>query len=76
MNDIVDVFKLSEKVELDSESGALAKELLAKGETLYGVNPCFPNLIERISPDGKISLVCWEKGRFVAVATSLSQTFR
>lgn len=76
MNDIVDVFKLSEEVGLDSKSGALAKELLAKGETLYGVNPYFPNLIERISPDGKISLVCWEKRRFVAVATTLSQTFR
>jgi len=73
MSDFFDVVKLFEKAELDSKSGALAKELLVKGETLYGVSLHFPGLIERVSPDGEIALGRWEEGRFLVAANSVLQ---
>ncbi|GAC31725.1 hypothetical protein [Paraglaciecola polaris] len=65
MIDDIDILTLSEEIERDSQSGALRKKLLKKGETLYGVAPDFPDYIERETLDG-VSLGHWENGAFVA----------
>jgi hypothetical protein len=64
MNNIVDVLAISEEIEKDSQSGALCRELLAKGETLYGVSQDFPDYIECRTPDGRVSLGCLRDGLF------------
>ena len=64
MNNIIDVLALSEEIEKDSQSGALCRELLAKGETLYGVNEDFPDYIECRTPDGRVSLGRLRDGKF------------
>jgi hypothetical protein len=66
MIDDIDIMALSEEIERDSQSGALRKELLAKGETLYGINPDFPDYIACEKNEGSVSLGHWENGCFVA----------
>ncbi|MEO9943788.1 hypothetical protein [Paraglaciecola sp.] len=56
MNSTLDVMALSEEVEQDSQSGKLSKDLLAQGNTLYGINPAHPEFIERITPDSRRTL--------------------
>tara|TARA_R110001583_G_scaffold188684_1_gene351038 strand:+ start:13804 stop:14040 length:237 start_codon:yes stop_codon:yes gene_type:complete len=62
----LDVMALSRMIELDSQSGKLSKDLLEKGNTLYGKNPDYPKYLERITPDGKRSLGHWHDGKFEA----------
>lgn len=65
MIDDIDILALSKEVERDSQSGALRKELLEKGETLYGITPDFPDYIKRETLDG-VSLGHLRNGKFVA----------
>ena len=66
MVDNIDVMALSEEVENASRLGLVHKELLAKGETLYGINLDFPDYIAREKNEGSVSLGHWENGAFVA----------
>lgn len=59
-----DVLSLSEEIQRDSQSGKLSCELIAQGQTLFGINLDFPDYLERIMPDGKRSLGCWHNGEF------------
>ena len=61
----LDVLALSEQVEQDSKSGHLSHELLAAGQTLYGKNPNYPELLEQITPEGKKSIGHWRDGEFI-----------
>lgn len=65
MTNKLDILALSEEVERDSQSGKLSRELMAKGQTLYGKNQLYPDYLERITPDGKKSLGQWRNGEFV-----------
>ena len=60
----LNVLALSEEIEHESQSGALSRELLAQGQTLYGKNPIFAEYLDRISPYGKKSLGHWKNGEF------------
>ncbi|QHJ09965.1 hypothetical protein FX988_00174 [Paraglaciecola mesophila] len=71
MTSVIDVFALSKKVEHDSKSGKLSRELLAQGQTLYGKNPDYPDYLERKTPDGKVSLGKWNKGAFDEIISLL-----
>tara|TARA_R110001583_G_scaffold192040_1_gene358130 strand:+ start:11715 stop:11939 length:225 start_codon:yes stop_codon:yes gene_type:complete len=71
MNSALDVMALSEEVERDSQSGKLSKDLLVQGNTLYGINPVHPELIERITPDGRRTLGQWRDGEFDAEVSLL-----
>ena len=72
MNSALDVMALSEEVEQDSQSGKLSKDLLAQGNTLYGINPVHPELIERITPDGQRTLGQLRNGKFEAEISLLT----
>ncbi|GAC19016.1 hypothetical protein [Paraglaciecola arctica] len=72
----LDVMAVSEDVERDSLSGNLTKQLLAEGHTLYGKNLKFPGYIERITPDGRISLGKWRNGQFEAEISVLADLFK
>ncbi|MBU2877080.1 hypothetical protein [Aliiglaciecola lipolytica] len=63
---VLDVMALSEEVARDSQSGKLSKQLLAEGQTLYGINPDYPEYLERITPDGRRTLGQWRDGEFDA----------
>jgi hypothetical protein len=71
MTNVIDVLALSEVVEHDSKSGKLSRELLAQGQTFYGVNPDYPSYLERKTPDGKVSLGKWHKGEFDEIISLL-----
>ena len=64
MTNVIDVMALSKKVEHESRSGKLSRELLAQEQTLYGENSDYPDYLERITPDGKKSLGYWRNGVF------------
>lgn len=64
MTNVIDVLALPKEVEHDSKSGKLSQEFLAQGQTLYGINPDYPDYLERKTPDGKVSLGKWHKGEF------------
>jgi hypothetical protein len=66
------VMALSEKVEKDSQSGALAQELLSKGHTLYQPSPQGNGILEAIKPDGSRVLGAFKNGVFKALKTSAS----
>lgn len=70
----LDVLALSEEVELDSKLGRISSELLAAGHTLYGKNPNYPKLLERITQQGERSLGHWLNGEFVEQTCLLTKT--
>jgi hypothetical protein len=72
MTSEIDILKLGDEVESDSQSGELSRELLSQGQTLYGKNPAFPEYLERITPDGKKSLGQWRNGKFVETISLLA----
>ena len=65
MTNKLDVLALSEEVARDSHTGKLSRELLTKGQTLYGKAPDFAKHLVRTTPDGKNSLGNWRNGEFV-----------
>jgi hypothetical protein len=67
----IDVLKLSDEVESDSQSGDLSRELLSQGQTLYGKNPAYLEYLERITPDGHRMLGHLNNGEFEAVISLL-----
>jgi hypothetical protein len=67
----IDILKLGDEVESDSQSGELSRELLSQGQTLYGKNPAFPEYLERITPDGRRMLGHLNNGEFEAVMSLL-----
>ncbi|MEH8019545.1 hypothetical protein MN202_20105 [Rheinheimera muenzenbergensis] len=71
MTNKLDVLALSEEVARDSQSGKLSRNLLAKGQTLYGKAPDFPEHLVRTTPDGKKSLGHWHNDEFVETACLL-----
>ena len=64
MIDDIDIMALSEEVERDSQSGKLKHELLAQGNTLFGINKAYPDYIERITPDEHRTLSHLKNGEF------------
>mgnify|MGYP006159099573 CR=1 FL=1 len=67
MTSKLDVLALSEMVEHDSHSGDLRRQLLAQGNTLYGIDPQTPDYLSQITPDGVTSIGYWHDGKFVAI---------
>ena len=67
MTNQLDVLILSEMVERDSQSGDLHRQLLAQGNTLYGIDPLVPDYLSRLTPDGVTSIGHWHDGRFIAI---------
>lgn len=63
----LDVLALSEEVSCDNQSGKVSHQLSSQGQTLYGIDPDYPEFISRITPDGKKSLGHWRGGEFVTV---------
>lgn len=60
----IDVLKLSDQVERDSQSGALSRSLLHQGHILYEPDPKVPGGLRRQLPSGNIELGCWRDGEF------------
>lgn len=50
--ELLDVLMLASEVEADSQSGALAQELLRQGQTLYGPASEGGGILEAYYPDG------------------------
>jgi hypothetical protein len=67
----IDVLKLSDEVESDSQSRDLSRELLSQGQTLYGKNSDYPELLDRTTPDGQRMLGHWNNGEFEPVVCLL-----
>ncbi len=67
----LDVLALANKVEFDSQSGKLSRDLLAQGQTLYGKNADFSDYLERIMPDGRKSFGHWRNGEFQQIINLL-----
>ena len=65
MTDELDVLALSEEVERESNSGVLSKKLLSQGNTLYGIDPQYPDCIIRTTPDGTKAAGNWLNGKFI-----------
>ena len=61
----MDVLLLSEEIEIDSQSGALAKKLLQEGQTLYSPSPRGGNKLVRILPCGNKDQGYFIGGEFV-----------
>jgi hypothetical protein len=60
----IDIMALSNEVELDSISGALSKELLAKGQTLYAPSYDSSGTLEAIEPNGNRTKGNFRNGKF------------
>jgi hypothetical protein len=60
-----DPLQLATEVAETCQSSELTRKLLSEGNTLYGINPDYPNFIERICPDGQISIGQWLGGQFI-----------
>lgn len=59
-----DVFALANEVSRESRNGTLTQDLLSNGHTLYGMNPEFPDLLEQVTPDKRVSLGQFKFGQF------------
>lgn len=64
-NQNLDVLKLSDEIEKDSQSGDLAKELLERGNTLYSPDPKLPGHLRRRLPSGDVECGYLRDGGFV-----------
>jgi hypothetical protein len=62
----IDIMALSNEVEEDSKSGDLAKELLAKGQTLYAPSHDSGCTLEAIKPNGERVKGNFRNGKFKA----------
>ena len=58
--------ELAEEVEQDSQSGQLAFELLAKGQTLYSPDTYSNAKLSRVLPSGKVEEGYLINGEFVS----------
>lgn len=66
MRKVLDVFEISKEVDRDSKSGKLNEMLKADEQTLYGINPDYPEFLERTTSDGQRKLGQWRDGEFIA----------
>lgn len=64
----LDVFKLAHEVAKDSASGALAKELLNKGEVLYAPAPEGSGLVNAHYSNGDVVKGLFKNGVFTPAA--------
>ena len=60
----LDVFALANEVSRESKNGTLTQDLLSNGHTLFCINPEFPNLLEQVTPDKRVSLGQFKHGQF------------
>jgi len=65
----LDVLKLSDEIEQDSQSGALHQILLEQGNTLYEPDPEMRDQLRRQLPSGEIERGYFRDGDFVITAT-------
>jgi hypothetical protein len=71
----IDILKLSDEIERDSQSGALSSHLLKQGQTLYEPDPKVPKRLRRHLPSGNIELGYWRYGEFVVTEISHESEF-
>ena len=67
----IDILRLSDEVERDSQSGALSQLLLQQGRTLYEPDPKLPNGLRRLLPSGKIEYGYWRDSKFIVTEINL-----
>ena len=61
----IDILKLSDEIERDSQSGALSASLLQQGQTLYEPYPAIPHGLRRHLPSGKVDTGQFRDGVFI-----------
>tara|TARA_R110002060_G_scaffold21863_2_gene29627 strand:+ start:1308 stop:1583 length:276 start_codon:yes stop_codon:yes gene_type:complete len=69
----IDILKLSDEIERDSQSGALSSHLLKQGHTLYEPDPKVTKRLRRLLPSGEIELGYWRNGEFVVTEINLER---
>lgn len=69
---MIDILLLAEEIESDSKSGNLSKKLLAEGSTLYGKTAKYPNYLQCLTPNGRVTLGYFKNGEFEAIICLLS----
>ncbi|NMH61005.1 hypothetical protein [Alteromonas ponticola] len=75
-DDVLDVLALARKVKRVSEGGALPTEWLREEQILYGMNHDFPNDLQRITPDYRISIGKFKESQFHSLFSLLHKFVR
>jgi hypothetical protein len=70
-NTPLDVLKLSDEIERDSQSGALHNSMLEQGQTLYEPDPDLPHVLRRWLPSGGLERGTLSNGKFVVIEVIL-----